>query len=172
MVIFEDLDRFKDPHIFEALRELNLLLNNAEQTGDQPIRFVYAIRDSIFEQLDDGLGEDSADADSGETRRLMSTNRTKFFDLVVPMVPFISHRTSRDLIRQELQSVVPEQQPGNKVVDIVGAHLTDMRLIKNICNEFEVFRRRILASGGLEELTPDRLFASIVYKNLYLVARV
>lgn len=167
-VIFEDLDRFKDPHIFETLRELNLLLNNAEQTGDEPIRFVYAIRDSIFEQLDDDSGEDAAGADSGEARRLMSTNRTKFFDLVVPMVPFISHRTSRDLIRQELQSIVPKQRPGNTVVDIVGAHLTDMRLIKNICNEFEVFRRRILASGGLEELTPDRLFASIVYKNLYL----
>src|SRR5690606_16641765 len=26
-VIFEDLDRFDDPHIFEALRELNTLLN-------------------------------------------------------------------------------------------------------------------------------------------------
>lgn len=179
VVIFEDLDRFKDPHIFEALRELNLRLNNAEQTGTAPIRFVYAIRDSIFEQLDTEVevpkddAEDEADnkgsaADRVETRRLTSTNRTKFFDLVVPMVPFISHRTSRDLIRQELEAIASEQRPDNTVVDIVGAHLTDMRLIKNICNEYEVFRRRILAAGGLEELTPDRLFASIVYKNVYL----
>ncbi len=175
VVIFEDLDRFKDPHIFEALRELNMLLNNADQTGTAPIRFVYAIRDSIFEQLDvDAADSDNeasgngSSADQGETRRLMSTNRTKFFDLVVPMVPFISHRTSRDLIRQELEAMVPKQRPGNAVVDIVGAHLTDMRLIKNICNEYEVFRRRILAAGGLEELTPDRLLASVVYKNLYL----
>ena len=175
VVIFEDLDRFKDPHIFETLRELNLLLNNAEQTGTSPIRFVYAIRDSIFEQLDveatgsnyDATGSGPA-ANHGENRRLMSTNRTKFFDLVVPMVPFISHRTSRDLIRQELDAIVPKQRPGNTVVDIVGAHLTDMRLIKNICNEYEVFRRRILTDDGLKELTPDRLFASIVYKNLYL----
>jgi hypothetical protein len=176
VVIFEDLDRFKDPHIFETLRELNMLLNNAEQTGTAPIRFVYAIRDSIFEQLDveaaddgDKGNEGAPSTDQGETRRLMSTNRTKFFDLVVPMVPFISHRTSRDLIRQELDAIVPEQRPGNAVVDIVGAHLTDMRLIKNICNEYEVFRRRILTDGGLKELTADRLFASIVYKNLYLV---
>lgn len=172
VVIFEDLDRFKDPHIFETLRELNMLLNNAEQTGPNPIRFVYAIRDSIFEQLDvdtaDASDEDSKSTGQGETRRLMSTNRTKFFDLVVPMVPFISHRTSRDLIQQELNKIVPEQRPGKSVVDIVGAHLTDMRLIKNICNEYEVFRRRVLVDGGLHELTADRLFASIVYKNLYL----
>ncbi|MFE5837550.1 hypothetical protein [Arthrobacter sp. NPDC056493] len=177
VVIFEDLDRFKDPHIFETLRELNMLLNNAEQTGTAPIRFVYAIRDSVFEQLDVEAGdgederEDNGDAtlaDQGETRRLMSTNRTKFFDLVVPMVPFISHRTSRDLIRRELAGIVPEQRPNNAVVDIVGSFLTDMRLIKNICNEYEVFRRRILTDGGLKELTAERLFASIVYKNIYL----
>lgn len=176
VVIFEDLDRFKDPHIFETLRELNLLLNNAEQIETAPIRFVYAIRDSIFEQLDveaaDGDGgranEDASSTDQREARRLMSTNRTKFFDLVVPMVPFISHRTSRDLIREELDAIAPEQRPSSAVVDIIGAHLTDMRLIKNICNEYEVFRRRILTDSGLKELTADRLFASIVYKNLYL----
>lgn len=177
VVIFEDLDRFQDPHIFETLRELNMLLNNAEQTGIAPIRFVYAIRDSIFEQLDVEAGDDEDEgenkgaapsSDQGETRRMMSTNRTKFFDLVVPMVPFISHRTSRDLIRQELHVIVPEQRPNNAAVDIVGTHLTDMRLIKNICNEYEVFRRRILTAGGLQELTADRLFSSIVYKNIYL----
>lgn len=181
VVIFEDLDRFKDPHIFETLRELNMLLNNAEQIKTKPIRFVYAIRDSIFEQLDieavktKTSDDETADSkaitspDEGETRRLTSTNRTKFFDLVVPMVPFISHRTSRDMIQQELKTIVLGQRPGNEVVNIVSAHLTDMRLIKNICNEYEVFQRRILTDDGLKELTADRLFSSIVYKNLYLV---
>lgn len=175
VVVFEDLDRFRDPHIFETLHELNLLLNNAEQTGVMPIRFVYAIRDSIFEQLDsderNSLDDEVPDRDNvqpSETRRLMSTNRTKFFDLVVPIVPFISHRTSKDLIVTELKSVPPAQRPSDAVADLVGAHLTDMRLIKNICNEYDVFRRRILIDEGLKELTADRLFASIVYKNLYL----
>lgn len=176
VVIFEDLDRFKDPHIFETLRELNALLNNADQTGRKPIQFIYAIRDSIFEQLDaaERRSEDTeeptvpAPPDVADTRRLTATNRTKFFDLVIPMVPFISHRTSRDLIRQQLRSIAEDRRPGNDVVDIVAVHLTDMRLIKNICNEYEIFQRRILAVGGLRELTPDRLFASIVYKNLYL----
>ena len=182
IVIFEDLDRFKDPYIFETLRELNLLLNNAEQTGSEPIRFVYAIRDSIFEQLDskpksapdseppsDGSKGVGSPTDKAETRRLVTTNRTKFFDLVVPVVPFISHRTSRDLMNTELRTVPDEHRPSAQVVDIVSAHITDMRLIKNICNEFDVFRTRILRDGGLKELTADKLFASIVYKNLFLV---
>ncbi|WP_460464369.1 YobI family P-loop NTPase [Arthrobacter pigmenti] len=179
LVIFEDLDRFKDPHIFEALRELNLLLNNAEQTGPVPIRFVYAIRDSIFEQLNRKPVKDSnsnpetnegSDAASrSEKRRLITTNRTKFFDLVVPVVPFISHRTSRELMNSELKAIPARQRPSREVVDLVSAHITDMRLIKNICNEFDVFRTRILREEGLKELTADKLFASIVYKNLFLI---
>jgi hypothetical protein len=51
VAIFEDLDRFRDPHIFETLRELNTVLNNSEQIKSRPVRFVYAVRDSIFEQL-------------------------------------------------------------------------------------------------------------------------
>jgi hypothetical protein len=176
VVIFEDLDRFRDPYIFETLRELNLLLNNAQQIETERIRFVYAIRDSIFEQLDvdekhrtDDNGEEATGARGrGESLRLMSTNRTKFFDLVVPMVPFISHRTSRDFIAAQVEKIEESQRPSAPVIDIVAAHLTDMRLIKNICNEYDVFRRRILRPGGLTELTADRLFASVVYKNLYL----
>ncbi|MDF1705844.1 MAG: hypothetical protein P1U38_13825 [Aeromicrobium sp.] len=182
IVVFEDLDRFKNPQIFETLRELNLLLNNAEQTGIEPIRFVYAIRDSIFEQLDtelqklesdDTTAEDAKSSGAGELsqaeeRRLITTNRTKFFDLVVPMVPFISHRTSRTLMTEELESIPADQRPGRGVVDLVSTYLTDMRLIKNVCNEYDVFRMRILREDGLEELKADKLFASVVYKNLYL----
>lgn len=184
VVIFEDLDRFSDPHIFEALRELNLLLNAAEQTGAAPIRFVYAIRDSIFEQpvrlpISTDSADETADAgqnpaftppvDDSEGRRLSSTNRTKFFDMVIPMVPFISHRTSRDYIQDELsQTDRQDRRPDQRVIDIVARHLTDMRLIKNICNEYDVFCTRILTDTGLKELTANGLFASIVYKNVYL----
>lgn len=186
VVIFEDLDRFKDPHIFETLRELNVLLNNSGQIRRRPIKFVYAVRDSIFEQLDIEVGpaeEDSGDekehteSKSGvataksadpDSLRLTSTNRTKFFDLIVPMVPFISHRTSRELIDGQLEAVPEEERPTQEVLDIVGAYLTDMRLIKNICNEYEVFSRRILAKNGLMELRSDGLFAMVVYKNLWM----
>lgn len=51
IVIFEDIDRFEDAHIFETLRELNTILNAAKQLDGRIIRFLYAIKDSIFEEL-------------------------------------------------------------------------------------------------------------------------
>jgi hypothetical protein len=174
VAIFEDLDRFRDPHIFETLRELNTVLNNCEQIKTRPVRFVYAVRDSIFEHLDltstapEGETQEQAPttehAATRETRP--STNRTKFFDLVIPMVPFLTHRSARDLIAQEFRDAT--HQPSSDLVNLIGLHLTDMRLIRNIRNEFEIYQASILGEGGLEGLTADRLFAMLVYKNLHL----
>lgn len=171
VAIFEDLDRFKDPHIFETLRELNTVLNNSEQIKVRPVRFVYAVRDSIFEQLQrGGPGEDERVKETtlpaSKLESAPVANRTKFFDLVVPMVPFLTHRSARDLVAAEFtESTV---QPDSALVNLVGANLTDMRLIRNIRNEFEIYHASILGEEGLEGLTADRLFAMMVYKNLHL----
>lgn len=169
VAIFEDLDRFKDPHIFETLRELNTVLNNSEQIKSRPVRFVYAVRDSIFEQLEDPIQE-AADAPLAVRASALETapsaNRTKFFDLVVPMVPFITHRSARDLVAAEFTE--SDYEPSAALVNLVGVHLTDMRLIRNIRNEFEIYRTSVLGKNGLKGLTADRLFAIMVYKNLHL----
>jgi hypothetical protein len=175
VAIFEDLDRFKDPHIFETLRELNTVLNNSEQVKARPVRFVYAVRDSIFEQLE--ADADPADSEAvsaaGPLRAAAqesspSANRTKFFDMVVPMVPFITHRSARDLLAAEFEN--SPQRPSLEVINLVGGAraLTDMRLIRNIRNEFEIYRASVLGANGLQGLTADRLFAMMVYKNTHL----
>ncbi|WLS43226.1 hypothetical protein Q3V37_17545 [Micromonospora profundi] len=174
VAIFEDLDRFRDPHIFETLRELNTILNNSEQIKSRPVRFVYAVRDSIFEQLKvDAAPGGDADADAGAAvlrasarESAPSANRTKFFDLVVPMVPFITHRSARDLLAAEFAEL--DERPSTALVNLVGGHLTDMRLIRNIRNEYEIYRVSVLGEKGLEGLSADRLFAMMVYKNLHL----
>jgi hypothetical protein len=171
VVIFEDLDRFKDPHIFEALRELNTVLNNAEQIKTRPVRFVYGIRDSVFEQLGEvfDLAGDTpyiGHQKSASWDVAASANRTKFFDLVIPMVPFISHRTSRDLLRSEFAGVEP--RPSDQVLDLAASYLTDMRVIKNIRNEYVIYAKRILPPLGLEGLLPDQLFAMTAYKNEHM----
>lgn len=171
VAIFEDLDRFRDPHIFETLRELNTVLNNAEQVEARPVRFVYAVRDSIFEQLEVDAGATLEETDTTVLRASTlesapSSNRTKFFDLVVPMVPFITHRSARDLLEAVFADATVRPSPA--LIDLVGGRLTDMRLIHNIRNEFEIYRATVLGGEGLKGLTADRLFAMMVYKNTHL----
>lgn len=161
-VVFEDLDRFDDPHIFDSLRELNTLLNNVKDLERRPIRFIYAIKDSIFDQL--GSPASTADAATSELAR---ANRTKFFDLVIPMVPFITHRSARD----QMSSILERSDAGvsRDLIYLAARHVADMRLIKNIHNEFVIFASKVLpATGGVPGLTKDSLFALMLYKNIHL----
>jgi hypothetical protein len=167
VVIFEDLDRFDDPHIFEALRELNTLLNETPKRlkKRKPLRFVYAIKDSLFERLGSDAEKSKGDAAAAETVR---ANRTKFFDVVIPVVPFISHRNARELLDEllKVRSVTDIDRP---LVALVAQHATDMRLLRNICNEYVVFAERLLKSDKTAPgLTATNLFALVAYKNFHL----
>jgi hypothetical protein len=194
-VIFEDLDRFEDPQIFDSLRELNTLINASAnwQARDEPLRFIYAIKDSLFEQLgmepesNDGE-ENSKDCEAkpsdGQDNPLASAkvrpdiaaeavrraNRTKFFEIVVPMVPFISHRNARDLLAEELVKLgLADNVVSRMLLDLVARHTTDMRLMKNICNEFVVFAEHLLwTRNPAPGMTADHLFALVAYKNFHL----
>lgn len=171
IVIFEDIDRFNDSHIFETLRSLNSLLNASPQIK-KPIRFIYAIKDSIFDRvslereqrkLDVALVEitDPAQAE------IVRANRTKFFDLVIPVVPFITHRSARNLTTQILRGIEHEVSPD--LIDLAGRFVPDMRLLKNVRNEFVVFRERIFAGDGKQlELSETHLFAMMLYKSTHL----
>lgn len=172
IVIIEDLDRFEDPTIYASLRELNTVLNTSRQLRKRPVHFVYAVRDSIFEDLevprDTPDGPDAApgvwQADRGLSDA--ATQRTKFFELVVPIVPFITHRSSADLLfdlAAEADSAISFE-----AVRVVAKHVTDMRLLRNILNEFRVFHARVLAGGKLGGLTSSGLFALVAYKNTHM----
>jgi hypothetical protein len=194
-VIFEDLDRFEDPQIFDSLRELNTLINASAnwQTRKQSLRFVYAIKDSLFEQLgaeaeSRGTDEESKDGgaktskgqgsakDSAKPRldvaaaAVRRANRTKFFEIVIPMVPFISHRNARDHLVGELVKLgFAKDFVSRLLLDLVARHTTDMRLMKNICNEFAVFAEHLLwTKNPAPGMTADHLFALVAYKNFHL----
>jgi hypothetical protein len=208
-VIFEDLDRFEDPYIFEALRELNVLLNNTPErrrkadgtNGEKPpLRFIYAVRDSVFSQIDSapapkqkakagdmdngstesGSKVDTAAAVPGDTHAIeldevaaetQRANRTKFFDVVIPLVPFISHRNARDLLARLLEERgILGIEP--RLVNTVARHCTDMRLMRNMCNEYLVFAERLLEPVPPAKTAPGlsstHLFALVAYKNFHL----
>ncbi len=166
-MIFEDLDRFDDPQIFDSLRELNTLVNASAhwKSKEQPLRFIYAIKDSLFEQLgsEAALKDEARDQQSSEAsvdrpavavpkpdlaaEAVRRANRTKFFEMVIPMVPFLSHRNARDHLADALQELgFPRDYVSRPLLDLVARHTTDMRLMINICNEFAVFVERLLWS--------------------------
>lgn len=176
IVVLEDLDRFNNVRIFEALRALNTLLNGSEQIRFRTrpkgakakakapapdIKFIYALRDSVFEKLgsDDGEPVDEAQ------REVERANRTKFFDLVIPVVPFITHRNARDLMTGSMQGT----GVSDDLVDLAAGHIADMRLIWNLRNEYDIFSSRLLAgSNSIPGLDPDRLFAMLLYKCIHM----
>ena len=174
-VIFEDLDRFDDPQIFDSLRELNTLVNASVGWRDQaqPLRFIYAIKDSLFEQL----GAEADTTPDGTKPRLdvanaavQRANRTKFFEMVIPIVPFISHRNARDHLVGALVSLGFESDLVSRpLLDLIARHTTDMRLMINICNEFAVFAEHLLwTENPAPGITADHLFALVAYKNFHL----
>lgn len=172
IVIFEDIDRFDDPHIFETLRALNGLLNRAGQLDGRSIRFIYAIKDSIFDELGVRAAREEGDIEKAQKLdavdlEIARTNRTKFFDLVIPVVPFITHRSARDLMDTVMKD--SGSTISNELIDLAARHLVDMRLIKNIRNEFVIFRQKVLGGDGSQlGLSENALFAMMLYKSTHL----
>lgn len=140
VIAFEDLDRFKNPKIFLKLREINKIVNDSVGGGNE-IKFIYAVRDNLFREGD----------------------RTKFFDFIIPVVPVISSSNSIDKFREKLLRLDALDQIEDQLLRDVSYHLIDFRLILNIVNEYDVYRRS-LPSNALDH---TKLLAMMVYKNVY-----
>lgn len=155
LVIFEDLDRFADKGIFISLRELNVLLNNSAAIPE-PVTFVYAVRDSVFSR-----GGGSRGGVSGA-----ASDRAKFFDLIVPVVPFVSTEVSGGLLATELRTLPDGDRPADALVALAGQHFPDMRVLRTIRNEYRLYFDRLIRHG-IVQLDHDRLFAILLYKQAF-----
>lgn len=141
IVIFEDIDRFENTHIFTKLRELNLILNQSEEIGRR-IVFLYALKDDIFANAEE---------------------RTKFFDYIVPVIPFVNASNSGDLFRRKITGLrIPEAEVSSSFITDISAFVNDMRVLTNVVNEFDLYRNLLD-----RKLKKEKLLAMILYKNLY-----
>lgn len=141
LVVIEDLDRFEDPNIFVSLREINGLIN-ANEGIKRRVRFLYALRDDIF----------------------VNTDRTKFFEFIVPIVPVINHSNSIDKFLEHSQRI------GLESLDLqflreVSRYLSDLRLIQNIVNEYVVYDAKLTTDED-GRLNANKLLAILIYKNV------
>lgn len=146
VVFFEDLDRLENTSIFIHLRELNMLLNNYEGVKGR-IVFVYAIKDDIF----------------------TDTDRTKFFDFIIPVIPIINSTNSGEIFLQKLNESKNKgiiHEISQEFILDVAPYVEDMRILQNIYNEFIIYKKTI-RTGPQLKLSDEMMMALIVFKNLY-----
>lgn len=168
VVVFEDLDRFKNTEIFIKLRELNTLLNNYKKIkkNRKKITFIYALLDDVFED----------------------NNRTKFFEFIIPIIPIIDYQNSGDYLleRKKINDNTAFSDLDEAFLLDIGLYVNDMRLLKNCINEFKLYdetiNKYIYEKQSFEMNTQEnedsseqnsephdrkKIFSLVLYKNLY-----
>lgn len=145
VIVFEDMDRFNANKIFERLREVNTLVNiqlQKENKKDKRIlRFFYLLRDDIF----------------------VSKDRTKFFDYIIPIVPVVDSSNSYDQFISHFKKGGFFEKFDESFLQGLSLYIDDMRLLKNIYNEFVIYFNRL----NITELDCNKMLAIIAYKNLF-----
>ena len=140
VVIIEDLDRFRCPEIFQKLREINFLLRQSKvlKAQHRTVKFIYAIKDDLFKDAE----------------------RTKFFDYIVTVIPVVNPKNSCEKLTQELAE--RGYRLDKDALKELSEFLNDMRMLKNVVNEFQQYMERLSKSS-----TPNKemLLAMIIYKN-------
>lgn len=126
VIVFEDMDRFNANKIFERLREVNTLANiQLQKESKKVLRFFYLLRDDIF----------------------VSKDRTKFFDYIIPVVPVVDSSNSYDQFISHLKRGGIFEQFNESFLQGLSLYIDDMRLLKNIYNEFVVYYNRLNITG-------------------------
>ena len=143
LVVVEDLDRFDDSDIFVTLREINSLVNGNVGVKRQ-IRFLYALRDDMF----------------------ANTDRTKFFEFIIPVIPIINSSNSIDMVIAQGRRLELDGRLDRQFLREVSRYLSDLRLIHNIFNEYAIYVENLEADGE-NVLDRTKLLAVLIYKNVY-----
>lgn len=142
-LVIEDLDRFNNITIFTKLRELNYMINKHLEVNhcDRNVRFVYMLRDGIMESKD----------------------RVKFFDFVLPVLPYICSKNSESILSRGLGRFGFDSN--NRLIIATSLYIDEMRILKNIINEYQIYEKILNINEA--ELRKNKLFSVLVVKNLF-----
>lgn len=162
-IVFEDMDRFNANSIFERLHEVNRLVNIQRNVVKDSwlsskllpeflfrfltkhkkptLRFIYLLRDDIF----------------------ISKDRTKFFDYIIPVIPVVDSSNSYDQFISIFKDGGILSLFDENFLKGLSLYIDDMRILKNIYNEFLVYNDRL----NTTELDRNKMLAIIAYKNIF-----
>lgn len=148
IIVFEDIDRFNTGKIFERLHEINTLVNVRLKDQNKPsLKFLYLLRDDVF----------------------VNKDRTKFFDLIIPVVPVVDGSNSYKALNKLLVEGGTVKNFDTTFLKKISLYIDEMRLLKNIVNEFLVYYNKliILSDETTLDLKPEKMFAMVTYKNIF-----
>lgn len=168
--VFEDIDRFDtlSLEVLEQLRTVNKMVNDynkrrvlnrlspnrlisariindlKHKTGSNyPIRFFYLVKDDLF----------SAD------------DRVKFFDYIIPILPFADSFNSGELITRQFDEA--NIRVSTDLISSVSSSFDSARLVFDLVNELLLYATLLSINLNTYSSTNDFLFAAVVYKILF-----
>lgn len=149
-VVFEDLDRFNSIDIFEKMRSLNALANDSrvsaakKSQAAKPLRFFYLVRDGLFADPRD---------------------RTKFFDFIIPVIPYTDPNNASDIMRSALAGVGLSVDEG--FLFQLSIYIDDPRIIHDIADEAYHYKKTLFKERSFNDGDSERLIALLAYKALF-----
>ena len=162
-VVFEDLDRYDNVLIFSKMRELNFLLNSTYDKKDNILQKMIRYLKSFFFKKNGEIGNNIKFIYLVRDDLFDIQTRSKFFDFILPVIPIVDSENSEGKLLEYFQN--NNNIPDKKVLRRISIFIDDMRILKNIVNEYNIYSE-ILLSQKLN-LDKNKLFSIIVLKNIF-----
>lgn len=149
LVIFEDIDRCPNcEKLFTKLYTLNVSLNNSpclKTRWRQPIVFLHAVRETIFPD-----GEE----------------KSKYFDVLLPVKPVLSVSNSSDVFKEKLNVLgLTEDYFDKDFVSILSTQVSYFRQMNNLLNSFNLIYKTY--DNSLTKNDRTYLLAGLLYKSMF-----
>ena len=143
IVVFEDLDRNENYlEIIRTLTQINYSINNSIHDKNKTIQFIYSISDKCFSNREE---------------------RTKFFDAIIPIKPYINSFNAKKMVIDLLKSNgIQEDVIDNESLKFACNYLDNPRLVFDFVNHFSIYYNKQLNLKSCKEL-----FFLILYKISY-----
>jgi hypothetical protein len=144
LVIFEDVDRFKDVQLLLDVRALNFELNRDPEIQRRGgVAFVYAVNESLHYKAED---------------------QAKFFDITLPVIPMLNpYNAAETLLGSEIMKL--DLHPEKEEVLLLARHISDKRMANEIIDDYLIYLEEN-KEAFQTQTDVNALFALMVYKHV------
>ena len=117
--------------------------------NDKKLMFFYVISDEVF----------------SEKKDVSATEKTKFFDVIIPIIPIVNNTNSFDYLKSKLldELEITDKNDFETFLYQISIFIDDFRVLKNIVNEFKIYKE--IHKNNIK-IDCKQLLALTVYKTL------